>query len=89
VNGRRHAAKLSRHEVVTIPGDGIGPEVTDAVQRILDAARAPIAWVECRAGLHAIDRGQNALPQETLDTIRKHQVALKGPCTTPIGEGFA
>ncbi len=59
-------------------GNSIGPEVTAAVQRILDAARAPIAWVECRAGLHAIDRGQNALPQETLDAIRKYQVALKG-----------
>lgn len=60
MNGRRNAAKLSRHEVVFIPGDRIGPEATGAVQRILDAARAPIAWVECRAGLHAIDHGQNA-----------------------------
>lgn len=45
-------------------GNGIGPEVTDAVQRILDAARAPIAWVECRAGLHASDHGQNPVDQQ-------------------------
>lgn len=45
-------------------GNGIGPEVTDAVQRILDAARAPIAWVECRAGLHASDHGQNPVDKQ-------------------------
>jgi isocitrate dehydrogenase (NAD+) len=78
----------SPHQVVLIPGDGIGPEVTDAVRRILGAARAPVEWVEGRAGLAALEQGQDVLPRETLDAITRHQVALKGPCTTPIGEGF-
>jgi isocitrate dehydrogenase (NAD+) len=76
------------HPDVLIPGDGIGPEVTDAVRRILGAAGAPVEWVEGRAGLAALERGQDVLPRETLDAIKRHQVALKGPCTTPIGEGF-
>jgi isocitrate dehydrogenase (NAD+) len=79
---------MARHQAVLIPGDGIGPEVTAAVRRILDAVAAPIDWVECRAGLAALERGQDVLPKETMDAITHHQVALKGPCTTPIGEGF-
>jgi isocitrate dehydrogenase (NAD+) len=79
---------MATHEAVLIPGDGIGPEVTAAVRRILDAAGAPIEWVECRAGLAALDGGQDVLPRETLDAISRLEVALKGPCTTPIGEGF-
>jgi isocitrate dehydrogenase (NAD+) len=79
---------MATHQVVLIPGDGIGPEVTAAVRRILKAAGAPVEWVECRAGLAALDQGLDVLPQETLDAIRRYQVALKGPCTTPIGEGF-
>ena len=79
---------MVRHRVVLIPGDGIGPEVTGAVQRVLAAVGAPIEWVEHVAGLAAIERGRDALPAETLDAIRAHEVALKGPCTTPIGEGF-
>jgi isocitrate dehydrogenase (NAD+) len=62
--------------------------VTAAVQQILEAVDAPIDWVEHVAGLAAIERGLDALPAETLDAIRTHEVALKGPCTTPIGEGF-
>jgi len=76
------------HQVVVISGDGIGPEVTTAVRRILAAAGAPVEWVECLAGLAALDRGLDVLPRETLEAIERHQVALKGPCTTPIGEGF-
>jgi isocitrate dehydrogenase (NAD+) len=76
------------HQVVLIPGDGIGPEVTAAVRRILAAAQAPIEWVEHRAGLAALEHGRDVLPAETLEAITRHQVALKGPCTTPIGEGF-
>jgi isocitrate dehydrogenase (NAD+) len=79
---------MARHQAVLIPGDGIGPEVTAAVRRILDAVGAPIDWVECRAGLAALERGQDVLPRETLDAIARLGVALKGPCTTPIGEGF-
>ena len=79
---------MATHQAVLIPGDGIGPEVTTAVRRILEAAGAPIEWVECRAGLAALERGEDVLPRETLDAITRLQVALKGPCTTPIGEGF-
>jgi isocitrate dehydrogenase (NAD+) len=77
------------HQVVLIAGDGIGPEVTAAVRRILAAAGAPVAWVEGHAGLAALERGQEVLPRETLEAITRHRVALKGPCTTPIGEGFS
>lgn len=76
------------HKVVLIPGDGIGPEVTLAVKRILKAAGAPIEWEEHTAGLTAIAEGRAVLPAETLEAIRRCKVALKGPCTTPVGEGF-
>jgi isocitrate dehydrogenase (NAD+) len=79
---------MAPHAVVLIPGDGIGPEVTAAVRRILTAAGAPVEWVECQAGLAALERGREVLPRDTLEAITRHQVALKGPCTTPIGEGF-
>jgi NAD-dependent isocitrate dehydrogenase len=79
---------MSQHEVVLIPGDGIGPEVADAVKEILAAAKAPIAWIGRKAGLAAIEEGKDVLPDDTLDAIRKHGVALKGPCTTPVGGGF-
>jgi isocitrate dehydrogenase (NAD+) len=79
----------SAHEVVLIPGDGIGPEVTAAVTRILAVAGAPIRWTERYAGLAAHERGQDLLPAETLEAIHHSKVALKGPCTTPVGEGFS
>jgi isocitrate dehydrogenase (NAD+) len=79
---------MSKHVVVLIPGDGIGPEVTAAVKKILAAANAEIEWVERVAGLTALDLGLDVLPDETLEAIREHGVALKGPCTTPVGEGF-
>jgi len=79
---------MSKHPVVLIPGDGIGPEVTAATKRVLAAGGAPIEWVECLAGLAALERGREVLPQDTLDAIERYRVALKGPCTTPVGEGF-
>jgi len=79
---------MSKHTVVCIPGDGIGPEVMGATQRILAAAAAPLEWVERRAGLAALAGGTDVLPGETLEAIEHHGVALKGPCTTPVGEGF-
>jgi isocitrate dehydrogenase (NAD+) len=75
---------------VLIPGDGIGPEVSDAVVRVLDAAGAGIAWDHRLAGVAALEAGEaEVLPASTCDAIRRHGVALKGPCTTPIGEGFS
>jgi isocitrate dehydrogenase (NAD+) len=74
--------------VVLIPGDGIGPEVTSASCAVVAAAGAQIDWIEAPAGLAAADRYGDPLPDAALDLIRKHRVALKGPCTTPIGKGF-
>jgi isocitrate dehydrogenase (NAD+) len=74
--------------VVKIAGDGIGPEVMAATEAILKAAGARIDWIEAPAGLGAVERFGDPLPDVTLDLVRKHRVALKGPCTTPIGKGF-
>ncbi len=79
---------MRTHPIVLIPGDGIGPEVTVATKRVLAEAGAPVEWIECHAGLAALAQGRDVLPQETLDAIEHHRVALKGPCTTPVGEGF-
>ena len=79
---------MNTHPVVLIPGDGIGPEIAQAVQRILEEAAAPLDWVEQQAGLAALDSTGEVLPADTVEAIQHHGVALKGPCTTPIGEGF-
>jgi len=79
---------MTIHPVVLIPGDGIGPEVTRAVQCVLEAVDAPVEWIERQAGIAALETGQDVLPRETLDAILRHGVALKGPCTTPVGKGF-
>jgi len=79
---------MSTREVVLIPGDGIGPEISQAVCRIMAAAGADIQWNEQRAGLAALAEGQTVMPGETLDAVRHAKVALKGPCTTPVGKGF-
>ncbi|SRR6266498_974997 len=71
-----------------IAGDGIGPEVMAATQAVVHAAGAHVDWVEAFAGVGALEKFGDPLPAATLDLIRKHRVALKGPCTTPIGEGF-
>ena len=74
--------------VVMIPGDGIGPEVMDATRHVLTAVGARVDWIDAVAGLAAMEKYGEPLPDVTLDLIRKHRVALKGPCTTPIGKGF-
>ena len=80
---------MATYSIALIPGDGIGPEVTDAACMVLEAAGAGITWNRRHAGLAAIEAGSDeVLPSETMDAIREHHVALKGPCTTPIGEGF-
>ena len=77
-----------QHPLVVIPGDGIGPEVTRAALRVLEAAEAPITTHEHHAGLAALDECGEVLPQSTLTAIRNDGIALKGPCTTPVGKGF-
>jgi isocitrate dehydrogenase (NAD+) len=74
--------------VVLIPGDGIGPEVTDAMKEVVQAAGARLTWVEATAGLEAAERFGDPLPTSTLDLIRRYRVAVKGPCTTPVGKGL-
>jgi isocitrate dehydrogenase (NAD+) len=80
---------MELHKVVLIPGDGIGPEVTAAVRRVFAVAKAPVEWIEHRAGLAALEAGLEVLPPQTLEAIERYRVALKGPCRTPVGEGFA
>jgi isocitrate dehydrogenase (NAD+) len=79
---------VTPHHITLIPGDGIGPEVTDAVLQILDAAGVSIEWERHDAGVLAFERSGHALPADLLESIRRNKVALKGPVTTPIGEGF-
>jgi NAD-dependent isocitrate dehydrogenase len=74
-------------KVVLIKGDGIGPEISDAVVEIFEAAKVPIEWVERQAGLNAIDKNPTGIPEETLEAVEKYEVALKGPTTTPVGIG--
>src|SRR5438552_628229 len=76
------------HVITLIPGDGIGPEVTEAVVRILQASGVSIEWESHLAGVHAFERTGQALPIDLVDSIRRNKVALKGPVTTPIAEGF-
>ncbi len=79
---------MSKRKIVIIPGDGIGPNISVAVQKVIEASGAEIEWIEHPAGLAALEKGPDVLPQETVEAIKEHKVALKGPCTTPIGEGF-
>jgi isocitrate dehydrogenase (NAD+) len=76
------------HTITLIPGDGIGPEVTEAVVRILSAAGVSIEWERHLAGVLAVERTGQSLPVDLLESIRRNKVALKGPVTTPIAEGF-
>ena len=80
---------MAKHTIVLIPGDGIGPEVTSAGRRVLEAAGLSVDWVEVPAGASALEQGlDNVMPQRTLAAITAHKVALKGPVTTPVGKGF-
>jgi isocitrate dehydrogenase (NAD+) len=77
------------HRVTLIPGDGIGPELTEATRRVLEASGAEFDWDVQYAGTDVMDRNDgNPLPDHVLDAIRETGVALKGPITTPVGSGF-
>ncbi|MDQ3822151.1 MAG: isocitrate/isopropylmalate dehydrogenase family protein [Actinomycetota bacterium] len=77
------------HRVVLIPGDGTGPELTEATRRVLEATGVELDWDVRQAGTDVMDQhGGNPLPDEVLDAIRETGVALKGPITTPVGGGF-
>ena len=74
--------------VTLIPGDGIGPEISQSVVKIFEAAKVPIKFEIVEAGAKVMDQEKTPLPQGVLDSIQKNKVALKGPITTPIGSGF-
>jgi isocitrate dehydrogenase (NAD+) len=76
------------HKVSLIRGDGIGPEITDATLRVLEALGAPLEWEEVEAGSGASERHGTPLPEATLESMGRTKVALKGPCETPSGKGF-
>jgi isocitrate dehydrogenase (NAD+) len=77
------------HRVTLIPGDGIGPEVTKAVVRILEASGAKFEWETFAVGAEAYERSGEYIPKELIESIERTHVALKGPVTTPVGGGFA
>lgn len=76
------------YKITLIPGDGIGPEVTQAAKRCIEATGVKITWDEVIAGQQALEKFGNILPNNVLESIKKNKVALKGPIITPIGEGF-
>lgn len=71
-----------------IPGDGIGPEIVAATERVLEALSRLFEWQRCSAGMAAVEAGEQPLPQATLESIRRTRLALKGPLTTPVGSGY-
>lgn len=77
-----------KHTITLIPGDGIGPEVSGAVVKILERAGLDVEWESYLAGVLALERHGAPLPTELLDSIRRNKVALKGPVTTPVSGGF-
>ena len=77
------------HRVVLIPGDGTGPELSEATRRVLEATGTELDWDVREAGADVMEKhGGNPLPPDVLDAIRETGVALKGPITTPVGGGF-
>jgi len=77
-----------KYTITLIPGDGIGPEITDAAVRCVEAAGVDVKWDVCRAGGDIMKETGDPLPKEVLDSIRKNKIAIKGPVTTPVGSGF-
>ena len=76
------------HDVVLIPGDGIGPEITQAMRRVVEATGVQINWNVQEAGAGVMDEFGTPLPQHVLDAVAETKVAIKGPITTPVGTGF-
>ncbi len=79
---------MAKHRITLIAGDGIGPEITDAVVKIVETAGLDVEWEPHLAGASAIDKHGSTLPEELLESILRNKVALKGPLTTPVGGGF-
>jgi isocitrate dehydrogenase (NAD+) len=76
------------YTVTLIPGDGIGPEVTAAMRRVVEATGVDIEWETVEAGAGAMEEYDTPLPDHVLETLRRNRVGIKGPITTPVGAGF-
>jgi len=76
------------HTITLIPGDGIGPEITEAAVKVIEATGVPIRWDRQIAGRAALDKYGTPLPDDTLESFRRNKVALKAPLTTPVGGGY-
>jgi len=76
------------YDITLIPGDGIGPELTEATRRVLEATGVKFNWDVVNAGVDVIEKYGTPLPEHVIESIRKNRVALKGPITTPVGYGF-
>jgi isocitrate dehydrogenase (NAD+) len=79
---------MARHTITLIPGDGVGPEVSTAARRVIDATGVDIDWEVHDAGLGVMEQYGDPLPAHVLDSIRRNKVAIKGPLTTPVGKGI-
>lgn len=76
------------HNITLIPGDGIGPEVTNSAVKIIDASGVKIKWEKVEAGAAVMDKFNTPLPVHVIESIKKNKLAFKGPITTPVGTGF-
>ena len=79
---------MARHTVTLIPGDGIGPEITTAMRRVVEATGVDIEWEVVEAGADVMEKYGTPLPEHVIESVRKNKVAIKGPVTTPVGTGF-
>lgn len=79
---------MVQHTVTLIPGDGIGPETTEAMRRVVEASGVDIAWEVAEAGAHLMETHGTPLPDSTIDAVKRTKVAIKGPIATPVGTGF-
>ncbi len=79
---------MTTHDVTLIPGDGIGPEITDATLKVLAATGLSFNWDRQLAGMASVESAGTPMPEATLESIRRNRLALKGPLTTPVGGGF-
>jgi isocitrate dehydrogenase (NAD+) len=76
------------HRITLIPGDGIGPEISEATRKVIDATGVPIEWDVVEAGEAMIAKTGNPLPSQVIESVQRNKVAIKGPITTPVGKGF-
>jgi len=83
-----HGPVLAPHRVTLIPGDGVGPEVSEATRRVLEATGVEFDWDVQNAGLGVMEKYGTPMPEHVLESIRRNKVAIKGPLTTPIGKGI-